>query len=310
MRRLLLVANPSASGFTGALFRDVVDILGEGHEVVPVWPNSPSEAKARTQEAVAEGYEIVVAMGGDGVVHHVANGLAHGGTALGIVPVGTTNVLARILGIPAKARKAAAAIERWPAVVTAMAHVATDSPTGARSEYAAFSVGVGFDAAVVDEAERRPYSKVRFGGLHFASTALGVLLGDWRTRPATLRVECDGERHDAVAVIAQVHGPYSYLGRIPLHLAPGSTRGFAAIAASDLELLHSAELLGRAVLRRSIPDRTGSQLWTDFHKLVIEADPPARYQADGELLGVAAAIEITPIPKAIAIMRDPDALHS
>ena len=110
MRRLLLVANPSASGFTGALFREVSSILSEAYEVTAAWPNGPDDARHSAEEAARSGYDVVVAMGGDGVVHHVGNGLVHTDTALGILPVGTTNVVARILGLPRNPKKAAQAL--------------------------------------------------------------------------------------------------------------------------------------------------------------------------------------------------------
>jgi diacylglycerol kinase family enzyme len=299
------VANPSASGFTGAVFREVVDVLSEDFDVTPVWPNGPAETRAMAAEAAATGYAVVAAMGGDGVAHHVANGLANSGTALALIPAGTTNVLARLFDIPEKPAKAAKRLRDLPAVPTPMLHVATESPTASRSEYATFALGVGFDAAVVEAAERRPHSKVRFGGMHFATTAVGRLLHGWRTRPANLRVECDGDRMDAVAVLAQVHGPYTYFGKIPLHITTSRT-GHAAIAAENLEVHRSTELLTRAVLRREIPERLGVRVWPEFRKLVIEADPPAPFQADGELLGTTSSLEVSYVPEAVVVLRSSD----
>ena len=183
MRRLLLVANPSASGFTGALFRDVSSILSETYDVTAAWPDGPDEARHSAKEAARTGYDVVVAMGGDGVVHHVGNGLVHTDTALGVLPVGTTNVVARILGLPRNPKKAARAIAEARPERIPVAHIATESPTEARSRYAIFSLGVGFDADVVTIAEQRPYAKVRFGSIHYARTAVGRLFGHYRTKP-------------------------------------------------------------------------------------------------------------------------------
>ena len=107
MKSLLLVANPSASGFTGAAFRDVETTLAEGYAVTTVWPNSPAESRQAAIDAAASGYSVVAAMGGDGVIHHVANGLAFTGTSLGVNSTGTDNVVARLLGIALKAETAA-----------------------------------------------------------------------------------------------------------------------------------------------------------------------------------------------------------
>lgn len=309
MQSLLLVANPSASGFTGAVFRDVVDILSDDFAVTPVWPNGPAETRAMSAEAAASGYAVVAAMGGDGVAHHVANGLANSGTALALVPAGTTNVLARLFGIPEKPAKAAKQLHHYPAVPTPMLHVATESPTASRSEYATFALGIGFDADVVEAAERRPHSKLYFGGTHYATTAVGRLLQSWRSRPANLRIECDGDRMDGVAVLAQVHGPYTYFGRVPLHISAGRT-GHAAIVAENLELHRSTELVARSILRREMPERLGVRVWPEFQKLIVEADPPAPFQSDGELLGTTSSLEVSFVPEALVVLRRTDVAQS
>lgn len=279
--------------------------MSDGYEVSTIWPNGPAETRESSAEAAAGGYEVVAAMGGDGVAHHVANGLARTETALGIVPVGTTNVLARTLGIPGSAKKAAEALLAAVPTSIPLAHLATDSPSGARSEYATFAVGIGFDADVVAAAEQRPYSKVYFGGTHYAFAAVGTLLSDWRSRQANLRVECDGERMDAVTVLVQIREPYTYFGRLGLKITPDGSDGLVALAVSDLRLGRAIEVVGRAVLRRRMRVGTGVQVWTGFHKLVIEAEPTSPFQADGELLGHTASLEVTPAPQALRVLLNP-----
>jgi len=240
-------------------------------------------------------------MGGDGVVHHAANGLVGTATALGIIPSGTTNVLARIIGLPSKPHRAAAAQVELSPVPTRLALI--EPLDGSAPMYATFAVGVGFDAAVVELAERRPHSKVSLGGLHFATTAVSRLLSEWRSRVANLRVDCDSDRMDAVALLAQVHRPYTYFGRVPLHITSAPVVGMAAAAAGNLEIHRAGEMLGRAVLHRSFPDRLGMKVWTGFQELVVEADPAAPYQADGELLGITSGVKITPAEDAILVLR-------
>lgn len=307
MRRLLLLSNPSASGFTGALFRDVVATLSESFDVVAEWPHGPDETRALSAAAADDGYSVVAAMGGDGVVHHAANGVAGTTAALAIVPAGTTNVASRIFGLPKKPAAAAEAIAALPAVPTRLARIDSTRDGATMVEYAAFAVGVGFDADVVERAERRPHSKLRFGGVHYAESAASALLRDWRSRPANLRVDIDGDRTDGVAVLAQVHHPYTYFGRVPLHITREPVDGLAAVVAEDLEVHRAAEIFGRAVLRRPMSERTGAQVFEQFARLVIDAEPPTPFQADGEHLGLSSHIEITPADAAILVVRDPGA---
>lgn len=306
MRRLLLLANPAASGFTGAAFREVRTALAEDWEVAAEWPDDAVDARRRAAAAAAGGVDAVAAMGGDGIVHHVANGLVGTDTALAIVPAGTTNVLARILGLPSRPAAAARRLARLPATPTPMLRVEAVGVDGERRiEYATFAAGVGYDADVVAAAERRPHAKLRLGGVHYATTAISKLLLDWRGRVPNLSVSCDGERVDALALLTQVYGPYTYFGKVALYLTPERHAGFASLAAGDLEVHRSAELFLRAILRRPVPERLGTRIWKDFAEIAIEAEPPAPYEADGEHLGMAVELRLSPVPEAIRILRDP-----
>jgi diacylglycerol kinase family enzyme len=302
MRRLLLVANPSASAFTGALHRHVVSDLGETFEVTPVWPNSADEARQMAVDAAGEGFDVVVAMGGDGVVHHVANGVARTGTALGIIPAGTTNVVARILGLPSKPGKAATAMRHYPVRTVPLAHLATDSGLGARSEYAVFAAGIGYDAEMVHIAEQRPTSKYYFGSIHYARSAARALLSRYRVRAANLRVNCDGETADAVSAMVQVHDPYTYFGRVPMRLSPRSGPGLTVVAIESLALPRAVPIAARAMAGRDLTSTKGVRVWHDPAKVVIEADPSGLFQADGELLGSTDWLEVTPVADGLRVL--------
>lgn len=303
MRRLLLIANPVSSGFTGALHRHVVSVLAEKFEVVPIWPVSPAGARQQAVDAANEGFDVVAAMGGDGVVHHVANGLVHTQTALGIIPAGTTNVLARIHGMPRNPRKAAAALAAAAPQPTDVLRVSSDSHAGARSEVVLFSVGMGFDADVVAVAEQFPHSKLWFGSLHYARAAMGRVLGPYRGRAPDLSVEVGGEHVRGVAFVAQVHDVYTYFGRLPMRLTHGSVHGRAAAVVRRLSPQVAGRLLVRLVLRRDIARDGAVHRWTGFDSLVARADEPAPFQADGEHLGHARSVEITPDPAALLVLK-------
>ncbi len=301
-RRAVLVPNPSASGFTGAAFRGVLAALREEFDVSAAWAETPEEATGTAADAAASGYDVVVAMGGDGIVHHVANGLVGTGTALGLVPAGTTNVLARILSIPRRAVAAAKALCGYGATPHPLARVIADDGRRPISRHATFALGVGFDADVVAVAERRPTSKLRLGSLHFAATAAGRVFGEYRGRLPTLRVECDGVRVDAVAVMVQIHDRYTYFGAVPMFLAAAPASGLTAVAITDVSPARAVRIFRDSVLRRSLESSPGCVVIRGFEKLVVEADPPSPYQADGELLGLERTFEITSAPEALRVL--------
>jgi diacylglycerol kinase family enzyme len=301
MRRLILVANPSASGFTGAGFRRVVSTLGETFEVRTEWPEDAAGSRRCAAQAAADGIDVVAAMGGDGVVHHVANGLVGTRTALGIIPAGTTNVLARIHHMPKDAVKAAEALRTAESEVVPAARVRF-LDVEREDDHAFFSFGVGLDADVVEVAEQRPHSKLYFGPIHYLQTVAGRVLGTYRTKLPNLRIDCAGEHIDGVTVVVQVHDRYSYLGPLPLRLAPGADADLTVAAIGRLDLATTADVIGRLVTRRAIGNGTRVHVWSDVDTVGVSAEPATLVQADGELLGEHGSIEVTLVPDAVAIL--------
>jgi diacylglycerol kinase family enzyme len=264
----------------------VVRILRRRFEVETAWPQSTEHARALTAQAVADGFEVVAAMGGDGVVHHAGHVLAGTETALGVIPTGTTNVYARLFGIPEKPTAAAKLLTgahlREPTSVLA---IDGHQGQGDHRRHALFAAGFGFDAAVVRAAEQEPYRKYHFGAFHYARTAIRTLLSDYRRRRPHIRVKSGARAADAVAVLVQFHPIYTYFGRKALRVSPESPDPISALVVEALparRLLRIASgLVGGADLDR-LP---GMQVWSNLETLSLEADPPVWGQADGELTG-------------------------
>ena len=100
VRRCAVVVNPTkvSDGFHEA----ITGRLGEAGWAEPMWLETTEDDPGRsmTRSAREAGVDLVVAAGGDGTVRIVADGLAGSGIAMGIVPAGTANLLARNLGLP------------------------------------------------------------------------------------------------------------------------------------------------------------------------------------------------------------------
>jgi diacylglycerol kinase family enzyme len=263
-----------------------VRILRRRFDVESAWPQSTEHARSLTAEASADGFEVVAAMGGDGVVHHVGHVLVGTETALAVIPTGTTNVYSRLFGIPHKPTAAArlltgAHLRRPTSVLTMDGH----QGQGEVRHHALFAAGFGFDAAVVRAAEQEPYRKYHFGGLHYARTAIGTLVGDYRKRRPHIRVSAGARASNAVAVLIQFQSVYTYFGRRGLRLSPEPPEPMSALVVEALparRLLRIASgLIGGADLDR-LP---GMQVWTGLESVAFEADPPVWGQADGEMTG-------------------------
>ena len=114
MRRALLLYNP-ASGIRKERRRADVEavlrVLREaGIEVSSNTSGGPENTLRQVREAVAAGFDAVLACGGDGTINDVLQGLVGSRVRLGIIPVGTANTLAHDIGLPLHPVRAARAL--------------------------------------------------------------------------------------------------------------------------------------------------------------------------------------------------------
>src|SRR4029077_151117 len=99
-KRMLIIVNPYATTVSDRLKNLVVYALQGRYEVEAVSTEAQNHATEIGREAVDGGYDLVVAFGGDGTLNEIANGLAGTDVPVTILPGGSTNVVARTLGIP------------------------------------------------------------------------------------------------------------------------------------------------------------------------------------------------------------------
>jgi diacylglycerol kinase family enzyme len=303
MNRIVVIANPAASQFTGGAHRDVMALLSRGAEVTSVWPGSATEAEERSRASAEDGTDIVVAMGGDGMVHHVTQGLVGTGSALGVIPVGTTNVFARLMEIPSKPTKAARLFLGSP--TTRSVGVATMSLRRGSTEtthHAVFACGVGLDAAVVQRAEREPYRKYRFGSIHYARSALGTAFQDFPRRRPHVTVRSRDSEGVATAALVQFRDIYTYFGRIPLRFAPGAPEPMSAFVMGRLKRRAIPRIVTALLVGRDLGGIPEIEVWRKVELLEMEADPPVEAQADGEALGMVDGGSITWSPSSLSVV--------
>ena len=181
--RALIVFNPIA-GQASSLEQDIIaacDVWREHGWTVDIRPTEgPGDGTRIAREAAAQGYDLVVAAGGDGTVNEVVNGLAGTQTALAALPAGTVNVWVREIGLPLQPRAAAEALLH--------AKVRAIDLGRAGDRYFLLMAGVGFDAAVTAEVHAR--EKRRLG--IFAYLLRGYELA-WRFQGTRVRIVIDGK---------------------------------------------------------------------------------------------------------------------
>lgn len=288
MVRIVVLANPSASQFTGGAHRTVMSILGKVGQVEAVWPESAADAETRSAEAARDGVEVVVAMGGDGIVHHVAQGVVGTGSALGVIPAGTTNVIARLLGIPLKPAKAARLLiePEVPPVALGTARMTLTRGSVETTHHAVFAGGFGLDAAVVLEADKEPYRKVRFGSIHYARTALGVAFKQFPGRVPNITARYGEDEQLATAALIQFRPVYTYFGPIPLRVTPHPPDPMTLLTIGRLKRRLVPRIVATLLRNGSLGSIPGFTVVPNLTRVDISADPPVAAQADGEALGM------------------------
>lgn len=303
MQRVAVIANPVASQFTGGAHRDVMALLSKKFEVEALWPGSAPEATAAAVQAVAEEAEIVVAMGGDGMVHHVAQGLVGTEAALAVIPAGTTNVVARIFGIPAKPNRAVRLIT--DATTPRRIGTARLSLTRGNIEtvhHAVFAAGLGLDAEVVRVADADPYRKYRFGSLHYARSALAVGLKTYPSVKPHVTVRADDRTILATTALAQFREAYTYFGKIELRFDDEAPDPMSILIVDRLRRRRVPGIFFSALFHRDLDAIGGFTVWNRVDVLDFEADPPVAAQADGEALGLADAGSIEWAPDSLLLI--------
>src|SRR3954453_6792869 len=218
-KRMLVIANPYATTVSERLKSLVVYALQGRYDVHAVDTEGRDHATALCREAAAEGYDVVVAFGGDGTVNEAANGRRGSTTPLTGLPGGSTNVYARMLGLPNDIVDATEHLLRiadeWRPREVRMAVV--------NERRFLFSSGLGLDASVVARVDSHPHLKARFGPYYFAWCGFGEFLGKYVARPPRLEtVTHGGPPLPGVTVLVQKGDPYTYFRKIPIHAAQGA----------------------------------------------------------------------------------------
>jgi diacylglycerol kinase family enzyme len=194
---MVIVFNPVAGRRRASLLWRVLDVLvANGVRLDLAETHRPGHAESLAREAAANGETLIVAAGGDGTIAEVANGLIGSSARLGIIPLGTANVLAHELALPFAPSAVAAALAfgrtqvLWPGLAQG-----TELGTQGRRLFVQM-LGVGFDAHVVHTLPvglKRVFGK----GAYVIQTLHTLFRYDY----APIRIRVDGVETSAASVI-------------------------------------------------------------------------------------------------------------
>jgi diacylglycerol kinase family enzyme len=338
--RALVVVNPAATTTT-AKTRDVLlGALASELKVDVAHTEHRGHGRELGIQAVSDGMDLVVALGGDGTVNEVVNGLLAAGPAphvpaLAVVPGGSTNVFSRALGRSRDPVEATAEIleairagrTRRVSLGTASARGTSTAPltdpdpdraaaeaareAATRPEWGdprwfVFAAGLGFDADVIASVEaHRAKGRRSTGGLYVREGTRAFLLGRERRRPAmTLQVEgCPPVAGLFLCLVSNVN-PWTYLGARPVVPSPQASfdADLDVFAMSRVGTLGMLRTLRQALSSR--PDARGRAVhrWHDVAELTVSAERPQGWQLDGDHLGTATGLRIRSVAGALRVV--------
>ena len=270
----IIIFNPTAGRRRAHALWQVLDVMSaNGMRMELAETNRAGHAKELARDAAASGVRLIVAAGGDGTIAEVANGLAGSGARLGIIPLGTANVLAHELGLPFSPRAVAAALAfgrtcmLWPGIA--------NGPGMTRLFVQ--MLGVGLDAQVV-HAISPPMKRLLGKGAYVAQTMREM----GRYRYPKLRLRLDGEEMEAASVI--VSKGRLYAGRFMLAPHANACAPGFNVALFERYGTAAALMYGAALPLNMLPHMPGLRIRPAMVVEVLGNDAvPA--QADGDPAG-------------------------
>ncbi|MEO7371153.1 MAG: diacylglycerol kinase family protein [Ilumatobacteraceae bacterium] len=300
--RILMVVNAFASSVTARNTVVVHRALSMGNDVEIVETNRRGHAIRFAQDAARRGVDVVVGFGGDGTLNEVATGVAGTGTALAILPGGSTNVFARTLGMPndpvAAVQLLAKGLAAHDIRPIGLGHV--------NGRYFCFHTGIGYDAAVVREVERRASMKRWLGHPLFIYASVRTWMSKYdRDEPHfQIATSATAAPVDGYFTIVLNTNPYTYLGNRPLDLSPAATldRGLVAVTFKTLKVGAILKALGGALRGGGMKPSETVDVQTDLSYLTVTSARPFPFQLDGDYLGETLELRFEHRPNAVKLV--------
>lgn len=323
------MVNPYASSVSSRAHNRIRKLLLTDHSVEEALTTERGHATEIAADAAKEGAEAVCVFGGDGTLNEVANGLRGTDTILAPLPGGSTNVLARSLGMSMNPVDAA------QQSLTALQNCEySQIGLGSVNERSfLFHAGVGFDAAVVEKVERKGDLKrwlrhplfiweagaawlwhfdkknTRFEAVFADESSPELASGGSSVRKRHTRTKRWAGRHEFTSgqfAICLNTNPYTYLGSRPLDIAPDADLDSKLV----LAFVHSLSAL--ALIRLAVKALKGGDRIKNYRRVdyrtgldafSIRSHVPVPYQVDGDFVEYTTHLDFRYDPESLWLLR-------
>lgn len=305
----LLIVNPRATSLTPSVRDSVITAIAAEADLTVAVTQYRGHAGELARKAMADGFDVVITLGGDGTLNEAINGLLADGVpadpaclpAVAPLPAGSANVFARSLGLPRDLHRAT------DLVLSALRHDRRRPLTlgHADNRFFTFCAGLGLDAEVVRAVEEQRATGVRATPSRYVRTAVRRFFAADRRNPALTVEVPGGPAVDRVLLgIVSNTAPWTYAGPLPVNPTPRArlTGGLDVLTVRRMDLLSSLALLAGMVTPGGIrPGHPGTAELHDMSAFTFTADRPVAFQVDGEYIGERTRIEFAAISDAVRL---------
>ena len=304
-RKVKLILNPMAD--MGRAWKTANDLRPIAQEFPGQlsWSGTvyPTHAIELAKQAGEEGYDMVVALGGDGTAHEVMSGLmqlpAEKRPILGVVPMGSGNDFAFSIGMTQKPDHALAHVLKAENIQPVDIGLLTDEH--GRVEYIDNTLGIGFDAVVTIRSHKLPIVK---GFLMYLTAVIQTII--LNHNPARVSVDTNnGKWEDQILMLTLCNGPREGGGFM---LSPDSNNDDG-----KMETV-AVTKVSRAMMFRLVPEfMSGTHMrfkqvrMGEFTRLELTSDRPLYIHADGEIFTSFGSnlrkLSFEVLPRALRVVR-------
>lgn len=308
---MLIIVNPYATTVSDRLKNLVVYALQGRYEVEAVTTEAQNHATEIGREAIDGGYDIVVAFGGDGTLNEVVNGLHGTDIPVSVLPGGSTNVVARSLGIP---NDVVDATEHLLGCADDFAPHTIDLGV-ANGRRFVFACGAGLDATAAHQVDSHPSMKHRFGPYYYTWAAVKGFYGSYLRNPIRMKVTTSGGDTEGVTAICQNTDPFTYFSGREIRISKNVRidDGLLSLAVLHKAAQRDVPFIARRVLGKSSSagDHRRIDIFDGITEGRIESASKAEdgswrkfpVQLDGDPIGLHGELDLSVDPASIRFVH-------
>ncbi len=301
--KVIFIINPNAN--MGQAWRQAADLRPIMQEFgVADWTGSvyPTHAIELTRKAVEDGYDLIIAGGGDGTVHEVVNALMsfpeERRPALGVIPLGSGNDFAYSVGMDPEPWKALRQIFNGQEKRVDIGEIEDDS---GRTEYFDNTIGIGFDAIVTIHSHKMPF--LRGYPMYIAAVLKTIFFNH---HPIGMNITIDDQPvwEDRILMLTLCNGIREGGGFMIYPPADIGDGVFHYVAVQEVPRLTLLGLVPAFMKGSHLPHPKIK--YGDFNKISIQADQPLFIHLDGEVFSGFSSdvrnVKVKLHPKAIRVI--------